>query len=147
LADALRDSGVPHHAVRMGQWRKAKYWIRIPHDLRKLRHIAKHEHAQLVHCNEPHSAPYGLHAAKRRGIPCAVHIRLDNVDARLIRNYHLDRADCIVAVSRAVANQITHICPTLHERVTVVPNGVDADALRTAAPIAAAWEPRTKTTS
>ncbi|MBN1475324.1 glycosyltransferase family 4 protein [Candidatus Sumerlaeota bacterium] len=129
LADALDQAGVAHETVRMGQWRKVKFWPRIPFDLRRLRRIARAEGVDLIHVNEPHSAPYGLRVARALGIPCIGHVRLDNVDQRLIRNYGLAQLDAVVAVSHAVADQLRGL-PSVH----VIPNGVDGEALRQVAP-------------
>lgn len=134
LAEAVREAGVRCHCVRMGQWRKAKYWPRIPYDLWQLRRLSRRLGVDVVHCNEPHAAPYGLRVARSRRVPCVVHVRLDNVTGKLVRQYGLGHADRVVAVSEAVARQFDPIWDDRTERVTVIPNGVDLDGLRSQAP-------------
>jgi len=133
LVDQLSERAITYHRVRMGQWRKAKFWARIPLDLYQLRRIAERERIHLVHCNEPHVVPYGLRVARARRVPCVAHVRLDNVDEKLIINYGLNLVDQIVTVSDAVAQQILYHMPERADRVKVVPNGVDADELRNSA--------------
>jgi glycosyltransferase involved in cell wall biosynthesis len=130
LVDHLTERSIRCHRVRMGQWRKVKFWPRIPLDLFELRRFARRELVGLVHCNEPHVVPYGLRVARDRGRPCVAHVRLDNVDAKLVRVYGLDKADMLIAVSEAVAAQLTELTPERADRVRVIPNGVDADHLR-----------------
>lgn len=134
LPEALRERGVACHTVRLGQWRKVKFWPRIPFDLARLRRIAREEGAALVHCNEPHVVPYGLRVAEALHIPCVGHIRLDNVDRKLVEHYELSRLDRVVTVSDAVARQFDPIWPDRRVRVAVIANGVDHLALLAGAP-------------
>jgi glycosyltransferase involved in cell wall biosynthesis len=134
LPEALAARDITTHCVRLGQWRKAKFWPRIPFDLWHLRRLVREEGIDLIHCNEPHVVPYGLRVAKESALPCVGHVRLDNVDERLITNYELGELDCLVAVSEAVARQFDPVWPDRAERVRVIPNGVDIGALRAAAP-------------
>lgn len=129
LPEALDEIAVKHHTVRMGQWRKVKFWWRIPIDVNALTRIARREKIGLIHCNEPHVIPYALKVAEKLRLPVVSHLRLDNVDQKLVTNYSLAKVDHTIAVSEAVAAQMDPFVENRTERVTVVPNGVDAEAM------------------
>ncbi len=120
LTEKLERAGVRHAIVPMGMWRKAKNWIRLPITLRALRELATREKVSLVHCNTLWDAPYGIHLGSRLNLPVVVHVR-NTFTPDKVAKYRLDRADRIVAVSKAVAESAVLSRP----RVEVIYNGVD----------------------
>ena len=120
LTEKLEAAGVRHAIVPMGMWRKAKNWVRLPLTLKMLRDLAKREGISLVHCNTLWDAPYGAHLGKRLGLPVVVHLR-NTFTPDKIEKYRLNKADRVIAVSKAVATPLQEWA----EKVEVVHNGVD----------------------
>jgi glycosyltransferase involved in cell wall biosynthesis len=124
LVDALEEAGVTVHPLFMGEWRKGRYFLSRPFKVAAIARIARRENAALIHCNEFHSNPYGVRAARRAGgLPVVTHMRL-SITPRQIRNYDLCRAARVLCVSRAAARDF-EVSEDWRERVEVVYNGVD----------------------
>ena len=124
LVDALKEAGVAVRPLFMGEWRKGRYLLSRPLKIAAIARIAREEGAALIHCNEFHSNPYAVRAARRAGNPPVVtHMRL-TITARQIRNYDLRRADRVLCVSQAAARDF-EVWSDWRERVEVVYNGVD----------------------
>ncbi|MBN1866671.1 glycosyltransferase family 4 protein [Candidatus Sumerlaeota bacterium] len=132
LVDALRDAGIPVHMHFMGWWRKGRYMLQRPFKIAALARLARAEGAALIHCNEFHSTPYAVRAARRAGaLPVVVHMRL-SITPRQIRNYDLARADRVVCVSEAAARDFD-VWPERRDRVEVIYNGVNLEQFSAAA--------------
>lgn len=123
-------------------WRKGMAWLRIPSEVRAMRAFIRKENIGLIHCNEIYPNPHALVAASQGGlaaecastfmmkrplhplrIPVVTHMRL-SVTPKLVRNYLLEHATRIIAVSHGAAADFDGF--TWKDRkVRVVHNGVD----------------------
>ena len=132
LVAALREAGVETRVVRLGRWRKGKYFLARPLHVARLARVAREERADLIHCNEFYPTPYAVRAARRvGGIPVVSHMRL-SITERQVRNYDLRRAERVVCVSNAAARDF-EVWPDRRERVEVIHNGVDLEEFRSRA--------------
>ncbi|HBF34457.1 TPA: hypothetical protein DDW35_07820, partial [Candidatus Sumerlaeota bacterium] len=57
------------------------YWLQRPFKIRTLANIFREENAALIHCNEFHSTPYAVRAARQAApkgapLPVLTHMRL-----------------------------------------------------------------------
>ena len=131
-------------------WRKGIGWLRIPSEVRAMREFIAKEKIGLIHCNEIYPNPHALVAASHGGrateltstfmmkrpmqplrIPVVTHMRL-SVTPKLVRNYLLEYATRMIAVSHGAAADFDGF--TWKERkVRVVYNGVDFDPFDRAA--------------
>jgi glycosyltransferase involved in cell wall biosynthesis len=126
LVDALNDAGIPVRLYFMGWWRKGRYMLLRPFKIAGLARLARAEGAALIHCNEFHSSPYAVRAARRAGgLPVVAHMRL-SITPRQIRNYNLARADRVICVSQAAARDFD-VWPDRDKRVEVIYNGVNLE--------------------
>lgn len=131
LGEELARRGIEMHTVRLGWWRKAKYFIWRPFAIARLAALARQVDADLIHCNEIYPNPYAVRAARglgeggRRAIPVVTHVRL-GLKPGMLRKYDLGRADRIVVASRSLLENFSE-WPGRDQRVSVVYNGVDLD--------------------
>jgi len=147
LGRALESLAIPMEVVRLGWWRKGKYFLWRPFAIARLAALARSVNADLIHCNEIYSNPYAVRAARNvpaptdspcagGSVPVLTHVRL-GMKRGMIRKYDLGRADGIIAPSRAVAREFDgweEPAPRVH----VVHNGVNMDEFhRTLSPDAA----------
>lgn len=144
LTEYLEEAGVPWVVLPTSPWRKVKSWSKIPFEIGAIRRVLKARDIQLVHCNEIYPLPHALCAAAggtltmsmlRRtllrgvlppglpSIPVLVHTRL-GLRPRLVRNYHVEDATRILAVSEAMAKDL-YPFPKAAGKTTVVHNGID----------------------
>lgn len=128
LEEELRWAGISTYVRALPPWRKGKSWLAIPFHLRRLRRWTQDLDIRLLHTNEPHSLPYAVWVGRRLRIPTISHVRLSATE-RFVRNYHLQRADRIVAVSRAIAEPF-RAWPDFEKRVRVIYNGLDVEEWR-----------------
>ncbi len=139
LGEALARSGIPMEVVRLGWWRKGKYFLWRPFAIARLAGLARQYAVDLIHCNELYPNPYAVRAAAnvmapagtpRQGkpVPVLTHVRL-GMKGGMVRKYDLMRADRIVVPSRALAREFD---PFNHDgqRVSVVYNGVSLEEFR-----------------
>jgi len=131
LEEELRRAGISTCIHALPPWRKGKSLVTIPFHVWRLRRWARDLDIRLFHCNEIYPTPYAVRVGRRLGIPAISHMRL-SVDARLIRNYELERADRIVVVSHGAAEPF-RLWPDFERRVRVVYNGLDVKEWRQAA--------------
>lgn len=147
LGEALAERGIPMEVVRLGWWRKGKYYLWRPFAISRLAQLARQVGADLIHCNELYPNPYAVRAALNvpaaedspcagQPIPVITHIRLDMKEG-MIHKYDLDRTDCIAVPSEALARQFEEL-PDRNERVRVIYNGVNLDEYRRSRTAAAA---------
>ncbi|HBF33958.1 TPA: hypothetical protein DDW35_05295 [Candidatus Sumerlaeota bacterium] len=128
LVHALQNAGITTHPLQMYAWRKFRYWLQRPFKVRALASIFREENAALIHCNEFHSTPYAIRAARQaapKPLPVLTHMRL-SITPRQIRNYDLRSATRVLCVSHAAARDF-HVWPDWKERVQVLYNGVDLE--------------------
>ncbi len=134
LEDALTEKGIPYKILKMGWWRKGKYFLWRPFAIAQLASLIRRVGADVVHCNEIYPNPFAVRACsyardKVRGCPPVMtHMRL-TVTPRMIRNYDLRRAHRIIVPSVAAGRDFD-IWPDKDERVEVVHNGVDLSEFR-----------------
>lgn len=136
LGEALAERGIPMEIVKLGWWRKGKYFLWRPFAISRLASLARSVQADLIHCNELYPNPYAVRAAHSvpgpEGSPCAghpvpviTHVRLD-IRPDMIRKYDLGRADRIVVPSKALSHDFDEL-PDKASRVRVVYNGVNLE--------------------
>lgn len=132
LSAALAEHGVRFEVVRLGWWRKGKYFLWRPFAISRLAALIRHTGADLVHCNEIYPNPYAIRAVSSlakadgtRRVPVVTHMRL-SVTPRMIRNYDLYQADRMVVPS-AEAGRDFDIWPDKAEHLSVIHNGVDLE--------------------
>lgn len=132
LADALAEHNIRFEVVKLGWWRKGKYFLWRPFAISRLAALIRHTGADLVHCNEIYPNPYAIRAcaslAKGDGtprIPVVTHMRL-SVTPRMIRNYDLHLADRIVVPSEQAGRDFD-IWSDKADHVRVIHNGVDLE--------------------
>ena len=138
LGDALAERNIPFEVVKLGWWRKTKYFLWRPFAIARLAAIARKYEIDLIHCNEIYPNPYAVRAARNLctdserpngcSIPVLTHIRL-GMKTGMIRKYDLARADGIVVPSASLAQEFDG-WKDRNERVTIVYNGVDLDEFR-----------------
>jgi len=105
LTRRLDQSGVEFFTVRMGMWRKAKTWPRLPITLLHLYRRSRKEKVALIHCNTLWDSPYGVTLGRLLGVPVVTHVR-NTFEREKIEKYMLDRVNMVLAVSRAVADPL-----------------------------------------
>lgn len=144
LGEALEQRDIPLHIVKLGWWRKGKYFLWRPFAIARLAAVARQEGVDLIHCNELYSNPYAVRAAQsihtpsaeeaaaefeapRTGnsLPVLTHVRL-GMKPGMIRKYDLGRADRIVVPSEALAHEFDE-WRNRQERVKVIYNGVNLE--------------------
>jgi hypothetical protein len=134
LSEALSERGIPFEVVKLGWWRKAKYFLWRPFAIARLTALIRRLGADMVHCNEIYPNPYAVRAvANLRAesgprVPVLTHMRL-SITPRMIHNYDLARADRIVVPSKR-AGEDFDIWPDKEARVKVIHNGVDLSEFR-----------------
>lgn len=139
LGDALTARGIRMEVVKLGWWRKGKYFLWRPFAIARLAALARSIKADLIHCNEIYPNPYAIRAAhsvtapagsprEGRPIPVVTHVRL-GIEPDMIRKYDLHRADRIVVPSVS----LSHDFDSMEDRdshVSVVYNGVNLEEFR-----------------
>lgn len=139
LGEALAERDIRMEVVKLGWWRKGKYFLWRPFAISRLTQLARQIGADLIHCNELYPNPYAVRAAQNvkgpEGSPCEgqpipviTHIRLDMKEG-MIRKYDLDRADCIAVPSEALGHEFDE-WPDKSSRVRVIYNGVNMEEYR-----------------
>lgn len=134
LGEALAERGIPIEIVKLGWWRKGKYFLWRPFAIARLAALARTLKADLIHCNEIYPNPYAVRAARSvlgpegspregRTIPVVTHVRL-GLKPGMIRKYDLQRADRIVVPSESLSHDFDEL-EDKAQRVSVVYNGVN----------------------
>ncbi|MCE5231522.1 glycosyltransferase family 4 protein [bacterium] len=139
LGEALAERNIPMEVVKLGWWRKGKYFLWRPFAISRLASLARRLKVDLLHCNEIYPNPYAVRAARQvmapggspragRPIPVVTHIRLD-IKPNMVPKYDLLRAEKIVVPSAALARDLDEFD---HEGklIEVVYNGVNLDEFR-----------------
>ncbi len=119
----LDKQGVRYYRLRLWNWRKGKFWWRIPFTIWRLVKIIRKEEVDLVHSNEFWCTPYAVIAGKFISkIPVVTHIRLF-ITPKKARQYCLKWADCIISVSHATGSLLKDW--KYYDLVKTVYNGLD----------------------
>src|SRR5688572_10952428 len=119
LGEALDARGIPMHVLKLGWWRKAKYFLWRPFAIARLTALARSVGADLIHCNEIYPNPYAIRAAaavrcpegspcEGQTIPVVTHVRL-SLKPGMIRKYDLQRADRIVVPSASLIQDFAEL--------------------------------------
>ncbi|GAB4320257.1 MAG: glycosyltransferase family 4 protein [Candidatus Sumerlaeia bacterium] len=122
---AARD--ISHKIIKHYNWRKGRFLLHRYLEVRALRRLATQVRPALIVANEFWSTPYALRAVVESGTPVIAYSRL-SITPRQIRNYELGRADLIVCVSRAAAEDFRGES-WFEDKVRVLHNAVDVAAL------------------
>ena len=139
LGEALAARAIPMAIVKLGWWRKAKYFLWRPFAISRLAALARSVGAELIHCNEIYPNPYAVRAAlavsnpevspgEHPSIPVVTHVRL-GLKPGMIRKYDLGRADRIVVPSVALSHDFDEL-EDKARRVSVIYNGVNLGEYR-----------------
>jgi glycosyltransferase involved in cell wall biosynthesis len=135
--------------LRLPPWRKLGSWAAMAWRVRALRQLCAAENIGLIHCNEIYPNPHAVCAAHagallpqlasamldRRPLgppllPIVTHMRL-SVTPRMVRNYLLEHATRLIAVSEAAAGDFDPFTWKAR-KVRVVHNGVDFEEFEAA---------------
>lgn len=145
VAEELKRLGIPTVTLPLSAWRKGRSWRHIPGELRSLSRLLTEREVRLIHCNEVHTNPHAVCAARgilslaslfplvlhpprkpltdRPHIPVVTHMRLTVTPSQILK-YLLPSADRVIAVSHGAAANFDHV-PWKEQRVRVVYNGID----------------------
>ena len=123
LTTQLQSRGVPFVVVPYFAWRKFFERFRVRPTIRKqwLPRLSGWSFA-IVHSNEFWWAPHAAELAQRLGVPAVVHLRDGHHTLKKARQYQLERATAVVAVSTDLRERFI-ASPTLYARTRVVFNG------------------------
>lgn len=131
LEEECNRAGIQTQVLWLPAWRKGKYWPLIPLQLWRLRSWLRTTGIALMHANEIYPTPHAVFVGRPLRIPTITHMRL-SVNERLIRNYHLRKANRVICVSRRASDPF-RVWSEYDETVRVIYNGVDVDEWRRAA--------------
>ncbi len=135
LSERLAAVGIASHPVflprikrRASPMAHLAAGVRLGAAIGRLRYLARRRGSVLVHANSNTAALAALPAARFAGVPGIWHIR-DLVPLGALGRHLGPLATRVIAISQAVAAEAEHwgVDPA---RITVVANGVDADAFR-----------------
>lgn len=135
LGEALDKRGIRMEVVKLGWWRKGKYFLWRPFAIARLAELARQVEADLIHCNEIYPNPYAVRAAASlsrlnedgtvRRVPVLTHVRL-GIRPDMIRKYDLGRAGRLAVVSHSASEEFDEWTDK-EERVRVIYNGVNME--------------------
>ena len=132
LGDALAERNIPFEVLKLGWWRKGRYFLWRPFAISRLSALARRVGADLIHCNEIYPNPYAVRAARQGPaggrLPVVTHVRLQ-MKPGMVAKYELTRADRIVVPSRALAGEF-NAAESSRTRINVIPNGVNLEEFR-----------------
>lgn len=138
LGEAATERGIHFEVVKLGWWRKGKYFLWRPFAIARLAGLARLHQVSLIHCNEIYPNPYAIRAAAsvsipgyeemapKPTVPVITHMRL-GMKPGMIQKYDLGRADKIVVVSKSAGEDFDEWKEKKDERVRVVYNGVNLE--------------------
>jgi len=122
LTEELIKLNIPAKVVKHYNWRKGKYFFHRYLQVYQLSKLIDEIKPSIIHSNEIYSLPSAIKARGKQKIPIVVHNRL-KITPRQIKNYYLSKADRIIAVSKASADDFAHC--NFKDRVCMVYNGLD----------------------
>ena len=139
LGEALAQRQIPLNIVKLGWWRKGKYFLWRPFAISRLAALARSIKADLIHCNEIYPNPYAVRASQNvpapagspcegQHIPVVTHVRL-GLKEGMIHKYDLHRADRIVVPSVSLSHDFDKMDDKA-SKVSVIYNGVNLQEFR-----------------
>lgn len=127
----LRESRPLWRVARFGL-EQVRRWYATPRAEREIARIVADCGIELVAISSG-AITSGARAARKAGVGLVWHVREFMQEDHGLDQYpwahtyeRMDDADCLVCVSRAVADKMARVCP--HARVEVVYNGIDTEA-------------------
>ncbi|OGL38239.1 MAG: hypothetical protein A2042_06185 [Candidatus Schekmanbacteria bacterium GWA2_38_11] len=117
----LKKLNIDTEIIKMGMWRKAKSFLRIPVSIFLIQKLIRKKRIDLVHSNTLWDNPYGVVPANLRKIPSVCHLR-NTFTKDKVKKYFLPRADIIICVSDEIKRCIGR---QEGERAITIYNGVD----------------------
>ncbi len=117
---------IPVSIIFFRNWRQLKYIFKNIYAVFKLKRIIKKVKPDIVHANSYEVNPLMVLAARKK-IRRICHVR-DMITFRKAKNFFLQRADIVIAISKAVKKQIRSV----HNNIKVIYNGVDPAKARNA---------------
>ncbi len=127
LVTELKSLGVPTYPMVFPAWRKLTHVLWRVSAWLKLARLVQDIRPALVHVNDLYWVPQALLATRRRNIPVVVTVR-QNLKSERVRQYRLDKAGFLVAVSDA-ARDVLIKSGVRAERVRRIYTGVDINRL------------------
>ena len=118
--------GISISPIKLAPWRKLSSWVSRYSSVRHLRVIIERCQPALIHVNDLWWVPHTVRAVAGvipRKIPVIAHIRQE-IQPIKVRQYSLDHADFVVAVSRQVQQEL-ETGGVACDRVSTVYSGVD----------------------
>lgn len=127
FAIEVRALGVPTYPMLFPAWRKLNHLCKRLPAIWKLSKLLQEIQPAILHVNDMYWVPQAIQASKHVGVPVISTIR-QNLHPTRIRQYQLDRVDCLIALSTTARNILLEegVPP---ERARVIPTGVDIDRL------------------
>ena len=134
LTAAFRDLGHRVILQTLPAWRKLKFVCARYATVRKLAGHAQREGVDMIHCNNYRLAPYAVSLRNAVGLPHFIHLH-DCLNARLIRNFCLNRAQMIVGVSRYVLEPFS----SGTQKHRVIYNGITPERFAASTDLRSSW--------
>jgi glycosyltransferase involved in cell wall biosynthesis len=105
--------------------------LRLPATLARLARLVRRHEVRLVHSLRGSTTMAAILLSRLLGIPHVCHVQFQYEDPARYRKLWLDRADCVVAVSRAALQALLAACRRRRPAVArAILNGIDAAAFR-----------------
>ncbi len=115
----LLKSKIPVYYISFRNWRQVKYIFKNIFAVFKLKRIIKKLKPDIVHANSYEVNPLMVLAVPKK-IMRICHVR-DMITSQKAKKFFLQRADIVIAISKAVKKQIRSV----HNNIKVIYNGVD----------------------
>lgn len=130
--EAAPAAGVPTAVLPgLADARTARSLLRLPWTLARLTRLARRHEAAVIHSLRGSTTPAAILTSRLTGIPHVCHVRFQYEDPARYRKLWLDRAECVVAVSRAVLHALLEACRRHRPAVArAILNGIDAEGFR-----------------
>lgn len=110
--------------------RTGRSLLRLPGTLARLAALARGHRVRLIHSLRGSTTMVALLLSRLLGIPHVCHVRFQYEDPARYRKLWLDRADCVVTVSRALLQGLLAACRRRPAVARAILNGIDAAAFR-----------------
>ena len=127
FAIEVRALGVPTYPMLFPAWRKLNHLCKRLPAIWKLSKLLQEIQPAILHVNDLYWVPQAIQASKHSSAPVIATIR-QNLHPTRIRQYQLDRADYLIALSSKTRGTLLEegVPPA---RVRIIPTGVDIDRL------------------
>jgi glycosyltransferase involved in cell wall biosynthesis len=111
--------------------RTGRSLLRLPWTLAQLARLAHRHEVAVIHSLRGSTTPAAILTSRLTGVPHVCHVRFQYEDPARYRKLWLDRADCVVTVSRATLQALLAACRRRRPAVArAILNGIDAAAFR-----------------